>query len=256
MCRDRHRAARRMSAFRNPNLPSTQWSLLARLKDKDEATARIALDELCRAYHYPLYCQIRRRGLSHHDAEDALQEFFLKLLRRDTLSMADEEKGRLRSFLLVALRRFLATWHRDQLRQGSGWSALEAQLDLAAAGQRFERDAAAHHESPDRLYDRQWAQELMNRVLEKLRLDYAAKGRGGLFEALYPGLLDGGSLAGWDSEALAAKLGIRPTALRTGFHRLLAHFREALRREILQTVEDREMAKQEFAELIALVRRH
>jgi RNA polymerase sigma-70 factor (ECF subfamily) len=244
-----------MSTPRNSNLPTTQWSLLARLKDKDETKARMALDELCRAYHYPLYCQIRRRGLSHHDAEDALQDFFLTLLRRDTLGLADEEKGRLRSFLLVVLRRFLVTWRRDLHRQTGGEASQETSAAFAAAGERFEADEAAHEESPDRLYDRQWAQELMNRVLDQLRRDYTAKGRGELFEALRPGLLDGGSLAGRDSEALAAQLGIRPGALRTAFHRLLEHFRAALRLEILQTVENRELAKQEFAELMALVRR-
>jgi RNA polymerase sigma-70 factor (ECF subfamily) len=236
----------------NADMPTTQWSLIARLRGDDAAEAKAALDELCRAYHYPLYCQIRRRGLSHHDAEDVLHEFFLKLLRLDTFGIADSEKGRLRTFLLLALRRFLAAWHRDQKRQCGREISQEVLAAISGAHERFELDEAAHHESPDRLYDLQWAQELLTRVMERLRARYASKGRSALFEALRPALLAGGSLAGQDAERLAGELEMRPGTLRTAFHRLVDDFREALRHEILQTVESREMAKAEYAELMHL----
>lgn len=236
----------------NSNLPTTRWSLIARLKDADVGTARAALDEICRAYHFPLYCQIRRSGLSHHDAEDALQEFLLKLLRLDTFGAADEARGRLRTFLLVALRRFLATRHRDGMRRKAREAGGELPAAVAGAEHRFLLDRAAHHESPDRLYDLQWAQELMNRVLERLRDRYAQKGRTDTFEALRPGLLNGGSLVGLETGELAVRLGVSPGSLRTAFHRLLEDFREALRQEILLTVEDRELAKLEYDELLGL----
>src|SRR5437773_972735 len=94
--------------------PPTRWSLIARLKGGDEVAARGALEELCAAYHYPLYCYIRRRGLAQHDAEDALHDFFAKLLRLDAFADADAGKGRLRTFLATGLQRFLINWHRDQ----------------------------------------------------------------------------------------------------------------------------------------------
>ena len=96
------------------SFPTTQWSLIARLKSPDEATARRALDDLCTQYHFPLYCAIRHRGLAHHDAEDALHDFLAKLLRLDSFAGADAEKGRLRAFLGTALTRFLHNWHRDR----------------------------------------------------------------------------------------------------------------------------------------------
>jgi RNA polymerase sigma-70 factor (ECF subfamily) len=237
---------------RRSDLPTTQWSLIARLKNPDETQARAALDEICLAYHYPLYCQIRRRGFSHHDAEDALHEFLLKLMRLDIFGIADAEKGRLRTFLLVALRRFLANWIRDAQRQQGREVGGESMAAIRIAESRFEQDEAAHHLSPDLLYDRQWVQELMRRVLVRLHADHAAKGKSAMFEALRPALLAGGSLAGEQSERLAAHLGVSHGALRTAFHRLLEQFREGLRREILMTVEDRETAKQEFDELRAL----
>ena len=238
--------------IRNPEMPTTRWSLISRLKDADEGTARAALDEICRAYHYPLYCQIRRHGLAHHDAEDALQEFLFKLVRLDTFVAADEERGRLRTFLRVSLRRFLATWHRDRLRKGTRQVSGDLLAVMAGLEHRFLLDRAAHHESPDRLYDRQWAQELMNRVLERLRERYALKGRSVTFEALRPGLLNGGSLAGLKTEELSARLGVSHGSLRTAFHRLLEDFRDELRQEILQTVENPGLAKQEYDELLGL----
>lgn len=238
------------AALQNAEMPTTQWSIISRLRGKDAVEANAALDVLCRAYHYPLYCQIRRRGLSHHDAEDALHEFFIKLLRLDTLGVADSEKGRLRTFLLVALRRFLANWQRDQQRHTRLEISTEALKDIAKSEERFQIDEAVHHESPDLLYDRQWAQELMRLVLQRLSESYTAKGRGKLFQALQPVLLSGGSLSDHDSGSLAAQLSMNPGALRTALHRMLEDFRTALRHEILQTVEDREMAKTEYEELM------
>lgn len=239
------------SINRPAEMPSTQWSLIARLKGGDPALARMALDELCRAYHYPLYCQIRRRGLSHHDAEDVLHEFLSKLLRNDSFEIADSEKGKLRSFLLVALRRFLNTWHQDQNKQQKREISTEAIAAIAGAEGRFELDEAAHHESPDRLYDRQWAQELMGHVMQRLRSIYTCKGKAELFETLRPVLLSGGSLHGHDSEQLARQLGMKPGTMRSALKRLLEDFRELLRQEILQTVENRDLARGEFGVLMA-----
>lgn len=235
-----------------PEMPTTQWTLIQRLQQGDEKQSRAALDELCRAYHYPLYCQIRRSGLSHHDAEDVLHEFLMKLLRLDTFGIADAEKGRLRTFLLVALRRFLATWQRNTQRQRALEVSQEALLAITEAEKRFEMDEAAHHESPDRLYDRQWAQVLIQRVLQQVRDKYRTKGRLELFEVLRPVLLSGGSLSEHCSAAMADSLGIRVGALRTALYRLLEDFNDAIRHEVLLTVETREMGKEEYESLMAL----
>lgn len=240
------------TSAQRPDMPTTQWSLIARLKDTDADKAHAALNEICQAYHYPLYCQIRRRGLTHHDAEDVLHQFMLKLFRLDTFGLADSEKGRLRTYLLVALRRFLATWHRDTKREKGCEISQEAIMAIASAESRFEFDEIAHQESPDRLYDRQWTQEIIHQVLHRLQTRYAAKGREQVFVILRPSLIAGGSLAGQGAEELAARLGMRAGTLRTTFHRLLENFQDELRQEISQTVATREMAKQELAELLRI----
>lgn len=233
-------------------IPTTHWSLIERLKDGDPTQAGRALDELCRAYHYPLYCLIRRRGLPHHDAEDALHEFFSKLLRNDTFSAADAARGRLRCLLMTALQRFLNNWQRDQQKLQKKEISREAISAMAEAEGRFEMDEMAHQESPDRLYDRQWAVELMRLVMQRLRGRYEARGKAALFDTLRPVLLSGGSLTDHDGTQLALQLGIKPGALRTSLNRLLEHYREALREEVLQTVGDRDQAKAEYEELKAV----
>jgi DNA-directed RNA polymerase specialized sigma24 family protein len=233
------------------NMPTTEWTLVARLQSGNEVQARAALDELCRAYHYPLYGLIRRRGLDHHDAEDALHDFLAKLVRHDTFGVADREKGRLRTFLSMALQRFLSNWRRDQYRKRGREVSADAEAAIAEAEGRYEKEEAGHHESPDLLYDRQWAQELMRLVMQRVRARYEAKGKLALFDSLCPVLLSGGSLIDHDSARLAAELNMRPGAMRTALMRLLRDYQEALRHEIHQTVEDREMARLEFQVLMA-----
>lgn len=231
-------------------MPATRWSLIQRLKAHDPAAASRAMDELCCIYHYPLYCQVRRRGLPHHDAEDALQEFFCKLLRNDTFGAADESRGRLRSLLLTSLQRFLNNWRRDEQKRLHREISAEAQAAIAGAEERFALDEMAHHqESPDRLYDRQWALEVMRQALQRLRQKYASRGKAAVFDTLRPVLLSGGSLTGHDSAHLAAQLGLRSGALRTALGRLLEHYGEALHEEVLQTVEDHDQARAECEEL-------
>lgn len=236
-------------------MPTTQWTLIARLRAQDEGQARSALDELCRAYHYPLYCYIRRKGLAHHDAEDALHDFLAKLLRHESFGVADSEKGRLRTFLLTALQRFLASRHKIEKQRTTREVSAEAEAALARAEGRFLQEPATTDQSPDRLYDQQWAQELMSRVLLNLRARYEDRGRAALFETLQPVLLSGGSLHDHDSEALCAALDIRPGTLRTALSRLMKHYHEELRNEVLQTVEDRSQAKEEFETLMSAFRR-
>lgn len=230
-------------------MPPTRWSLIQRLKAHDPAAASRAMDELCRIYHYPLYCQVRRRGLPHHDAEDALQEFFCKLLRNDSFGAADMSRGRLRTFLLTALQRFLNNWRRDEQMRLDREISAEALATIAGAEARFVTDEVAHQSSPDLLYDRQWALELMNQALQRLRHRYASRGNVAVFDTLRPVLLSGGSLTGHDSARLAAQLGMRSGALRTALSRLLEHYGDALREEVLQTVADRDQARAEYEQL-------
>jgi hypothetical protein len=56
---------------------TTHWSVVLSASRKDSLSA--ALEKLCRAYWYPLYVCVRRKGYAAHDAQDLTQEFFSRL---------------------------------------------------------------------------------------------------------------------------------------------------------------------------------
>ena len=232
-------------------LPTTHWTLVARLHSSDPQQVRRALDDLCAQYHYPLYCYIRRRGLDHHDAQDALHDFLAKLLRNDSFGAADSEKGRLRTFLLTALQRFLINWRRGQ-RHREHELSIDAEAALVSDEDRYRKETFTDDDSPDRVFERQWAREMLARVMQTLRERYASKDKAALFAALSPVLLAGGSLVGHDTDAIAASLGMKPATLRMALMRLLDDFRDALKSEIAQTIHDPEEIKEEFRQLASV----
>lgn len=229
-------------------LPTTQWTLIARLHSGDPQKVRKALDELCSQYHYPLYCFIRRKGLDHHDAQDALHDFLAKFLRNDSFGAADSDKGRLRTFLLTALQRFIINWHEGQRHREHEFN-IDAEAALAGSEQRYQQEHFTDDDAPDRIFERKWAQELMTAVMRRVGARYAADGKRALFEALRPVLLAGGSLRDSDSTALAASLDMTSGALRTALRRLLDDYREELKAEIAQTIDDPAEVNEEFKRL-------
>ena len=234
----------------NPLFPTTQWTLVGRLHHQDQAVVRRALDELCAQYHYPLYCYIRRRGFDHPDAEDALHDFLAKLLRNGSFQSVAEEKGRLRSFLAVALQRFLIDRGKQQARVARLQAIAPAELEA-----RYLREAAPGTEDPEVLFDRKWAHALIHRALDSLAASYLAKGKGPLFDTLRPVLLAGGSLRGEDSGRLAADIGLKQNTLRVALHRLLGEFRRALEHEVLQTVSSPAEVQAEIQHLMEALHR-
>ena len=160
----------------SPIFATTRWTLVLAAGDDASAPGREALDELCRAYWFPLYAYIRRRGHDAHAAEDLTQGFFARLLERNDLARLTREGGKFRSFLLTALNHFLANeYERNQaLKRGGGQTPLS--LDDEDAEARYLREPA-HVESPDRLYERQWAVALMESALDRLAEEQAAAGR-------------------------------------------------------------------------------
>lgn len=242
-----------MTADASGKFPTTHWTLIRRLKSPDPGTARRALDDLCAQYYYPLYCYIRHRGFDHHDAEDALHEFFIKLLRLEAFEDARAERGRLRAFLGTALRRFLINWTRDQRHRGQ-----EVSLDLAHPTgdpeERFRRERFTDADTPERIFDRKWGLELLHRVVHRLGESYAARGRAPVFETLRPVLLAGGSLRGEDTPRLAAALSTTEGAVRVALSRLLRDYRGFLEDEVLQTVDTRAEVDAEISHLMQVFR--
>jgi RNA polymerase sigma factor (sigma-70 family) len=247
-------AFRRMQATPDNAFPATRWSLLSRIRGVDSGESRRALDELCRQYYYPLYYYIRRRGLEHHDAQDVLHEFLAKMLRNESFHDLTAAGGRLRGFLSAALQRFLANWHRDHAKERLETS-VEAQQEQAEAEGRFQKEKLTDEETPEHVFERKWAHELLRNVLRRLESAYRDKNKLSLFQALRPAILAGGSLRGEDPSAIASRLGMSPGSLRVAMNRLLEDYRELLRAEVARTVETEGEVDDEIGYLMSVFQR-
>jgi RNA polymerase sigma-70 factor (ECF subfamily) len=226
---------------------TTRWSVVNAARDPAEPLAREALAALCAAYWYPLYAFIRREGHSAHEAADLAQGFFARLLENDGLVGVDRRKGRFRSFLIASCKHFLSN-ERDRartLKRGGGRQLLT--IDARDAEGRYVREPA-HALTPERLFDRRWALTLLDHVLDRLGEELASEGKGPLFEALKPALMGERSMP---HAQLAEELGMTEGAVRVAAHRLRTRYRELLRDEIAQTLDDPDDVDDEIRDLFA-----
>jgi len=231
--------------------PHTRWTLVLAATRKDAPESAAALDALCRAYWYPLYAYVRRCGQAPSDAQDLTQEFFCRLLDKRWLDSADRAKGKLRSFLIVALKHFMSKEWRRASAQRRGGAPAHAPFDTALAETQYAADPSAL--APEEIFDRQWALTLLNRTVERLRAEFAAAGRPADFEALKGCLL--AARGTMDYAALAAKLGASEGTARVAAHRLRKRFRELYREEISQTLADGADVEDELRHLAAALAR-
>jgi RNA polymerase sigma-70 factor (ECF subfamily) len=222
--------------------------LSARRKDSPQSAA--ALETLCRTYWYPLYAYVRRQGHSPPDAQDLTQEFFARLLQKDYLKAAAREKGRFRTFLIVALKRFLANeWDRVRAQKRGGGQPLLS-LDTELAEQRY-RIEPAEQATADKIYERRWALTLLDRTLARLREEFAATGRARDFDRLKVCLTaERGEIS---YAEIAAALGLSEGAARVAVHRLRKRFREVFREEIAHTVSGPEDIEEEVRYLMGVL---
>src|SRR5688500_10512379 len=113
--------------------PNTRWSAVLAARQRSSPESGAALEAICRAYWYPLYAYVRRYGHSPHDAQDLTQEFFCRLLEKRWLDAADREKGKLRSFLIVALKKFMSKKWRSASAQRRSGGLTQVPFDTAFA---------------------------------------------------------------------------------------------------------------------------
>ena len=159
---------------------TTHWSVV--LEAQGESTAaHEALEKLCRIYWRPIYSFVRRQGARPEEAQDFTQGFFALLLERRDLRTVRKEKGRLRSYLLTALKHFLADEHRRAMaiKRGKGQQLIPLE-EL-----RTEERGGVEPADPltaERIYERRWASTLLDRVLSRLEDNYRKRGNAALFD--------------------------------------------------------------------------
>ena len=231
---------------------TTHWTVIVAARQSD-AKAAAALDQLCRAYWYPLYAFARYQGQPPEDARDLTQDFFAQLLARSTLSHADRERGRFRTFLLASFKNLMANQWKSANRQKRGGGAEIFSLDETAAEERYKLEPV-DASTPEKLYERRWAETLLARVVERLRAECDADSpeRGRRFQVLKAFLLEEkGALPLADA---AAQLGLSVIATKGVVHRLRQRYREIFREEIARVVagpEDMEAEIRHLFEVLA-----
>jgi len=231
---------------------STRWTLV--LKAKGENLTAItkatqvrhdALGKLIELYWKPLYFFVRRKGHGVDESKDLVQSFFATFLEKDFLKSVDREKGRFRTFLLVALEHFLSNEY-DKMRaqkRGGGKRILSLDFDDAETG--YSRDPAVH-ETPEKLYLRKWARALTDLAMKMLTDEFAARGKADLFKAIRPHLAGGD-----DYESLAKELKMTVANLKVTVHRARKRYGAVLREAVRDTVQSDAEVDTELRELMA-----
>ena len=227
---------------------TTHWSVVLTAQGESPA-AQQALEKLCRTYWRPIYAFLRRQGFGPEEAEDITQGFFAQLLERRKFSAVRKEKGRLRSYLLGALKYFLADEQRRAMaiKRGKGQRLIPLEV---CAGERIDMEPSDPM-TAEMIYERRWALTVLERVLSRLKDEYVAAGNAALFDSLKELLPDE---PGSPSQAeIAARLGMTENAVRQAFYRFRQRYQSLLREEIANTVATPGYIEDELRHLIAVL---
>ena len=240
--------SRNDSASPSPIFATTRWSVVLAARHEETRASKQAMETLCQAYWYPLYAYVRRDGHSPHDAQDLTQEFFARLLEKDWLQAAGPEHGRFRTFLLVAMKRFLINeWHKNAALKRGG-HITHVPLDAEDAERRF---ASEPELAPDAIFERRWAMTLLDQTLTKLEAEFACEGKADHFQSMKHCLtMDRDRIS---YAALTAKIDSNEGAARVAVHRLRKRFRALFRENIAATLAEGENVETEMQHVVTVL---
>lgn len=233
----------------DPRFRATRWSLVLRARGEGEE-ARRAMEDLCLAYWFPLYAWCRRHGLTAADAEDMVQGFFLRVIEKRLFDQADAERGKLRTFLLTALQRHVKD-EQGKARAERRGGGRTVSFDAVEAEEWY---ALEYHEgeSPEHMFDRQWALTMLNRAVQRLQDDAASRGKAAAFDAMRPFLNTDGDHAAY--EAAALPLEMNAGSFKVAVHRLRGKFRDAIRMEVAEAQAQEADVDEEIGYLMTVLR--
>ena len=234
---------------RSDRFATTHWSMVVSAGGPRSSEAGRALATLCENYWFPLYAFVRRAGYKAEDAQDLTQEFFVRLLAKNYLAIADRQRGRFRSFLLGAMKHFLANQERCRAAQTRGGHRLMISLDFRSGENRYSQIEPVDNLTPERLYEKRWALTLLDLVLSRLREKFCAAGKSEVFDTLKQFLA--GETAKPAYLEVAERLGMTEGAVKVAVHRMRRRYRKLLKEEIAGTTAGPEEMEDELGELLA-----
>ncbi|QEG22590.1 RNA polymerase sigma factor [Mariniblastus fucicola] len=226
---------------------TTCWHVVTSSQDQDSAIRRQSLSELYQAYWYPLFAYLRRKGHSQEVASDYVQGFFLELIDKDFLAAVSPEKGRFRWFMMSAIGRYVGKQNEKQNAQKRGGGKATFSLDVEKAEQRYQQEPIEDW-TPEKLFERRWALEVLSKALEMLRSDHESRGKLELYRELQA-TLAGETLTGEACDEIGARLEMSPVAVKVSAHRLKEKYRKALVDVVSQTLTSHESVDDELDKL-------
>jgi len=231
----------------DPRFQTTRWSLVLTARDDARVDSEQALAELCQGYWQPLYAYVRRQGYGVEEARDLTQGYFLRLLEKRFLDDVEPEAGRFRAFLLVSLKHFLSSEREREraLKRGGGKSTIS--LDAEAAERRY-RLEPVDHLTPEKVFERRWAQTVVDRALARLRELFEIDGKLREFELLRPHLI--GDAERGSYREMADELNMSEGTVRVTVYRVRRRYGSLLREEVAQTVADPQEVDRELRDLL------
>lgn len=237
-------------AEKSERFEETNWWVVREAAHPELGRGDAARTSLCRTYWSPIFAYIRRMGYGREDAQDLTQEFFARMLKKNYIRAAAREKGRFRSYLLVMLKRFLADhWDRThRKKRGGGLPQVSLEQGDATFRTKYE---PADDLTPDKIFDRAWAESLLNHALEVLEKECVAAGRRDTFQLLRPFITCEGDTT---YAEIGGKLGMTANNVKVAVHRLRRRFRDLLRAEIAKTAHSSEEVEAEMRDLQAIFR--
>jgi len=229
---------------------TTHWSVVLAACSSSSPRYEESLSSLCQTYWFPLYAYLRKRGYDPHRAEDYIQSFFAQMLEKQYLRKVEPSRGKFRSFLLVALTRFVSGQHdRDRaLKRGGGHKTLSIDLELAEGKYALE---PASDLSPERIFEKSWALAVLEQTMARLEAEFTGRNKQKLFNCLKVYL--GGEADSVPYRNVAVDLDMTEDAVKAAVYRLRRQYRQLLRNEIAQTVTSHEQIDEEIQNLFVAV---
>ena len=232
----------------SPQFKQTRWSLVRRAAGLDSPESREALEALCRLYWFPIYAFIRRQPHSPHDAQDLTQEFFARLLASNSIARADQRLGKFRTFLLGALKHFLA----DERRKAGAWKrgggAEIVSVQQAEAEERYQLELVDDR-TPDKVFDQRWMIVLLETAAARLEQEFHEAGKDGQFQVLKTFLSNEGGEAAYAKAG--AELNHSAQSVAVAVHRMRRRFRHLVRSAIADTVSTSDEVEEEYRSLFS-----
>lgn len=232
-----------MKSSDSPQFPTTHWTLVQTIRTGDSDEVEHALNQICHGYWYPVYAYLRRSGRNEQDAEDLTQAFFAKLISEETLKEAEEERGRLRTFLLAVLNRMLVDEIRYRTAAKRGGGVPDFSLDHLEAEERY-RNEPADTDDPEKIYLRAWANQVLENARGKVLTAFSEEGREDLYRKIEPFLTTDDDTPPY--QELAEELNSTEGAVRLLVHRTRKKFRTQLEKDVAKTVVDSNDVKNEL----------